>query len=210
MTRVLLADDHGVVLHGLRSLLSMEPEFEVAGTCIDGLEVVEFVTRDPPDVLVMDLKMPRLSGLDALARMRFQDILPPSILIAASATAREVARAVEEGAWGVIMKDQAPAVILESIHALLGGEAWTPELHPDLGEALEDGVPLDSLTEREAEVTLRAARGSSNKAIARELGIAVGTVKAHLHRAYRKLDISNRVQLALWLRGQELTRPMGS
>ncbi len=200
MTRVLLADDHGVVLQGLEALLATEPEFEVVGMCRDGTEVVESVARIRPDVLVMDVRMPRLGGIEAMGEMADQGTLPPTILISALAAPGEVSRALALGAWGMIMKDQAPAVIVESIHALRAGESWTPEVHLrrlgfEPGEAL-----CELLTEREFEVALRAARGESNKAIARLLGIAVGTVKVHLHRTYRKLGLGNRVELALNLR----------
>ncbi|NQU41893.1 response regulator transcription factor [bacterium] len=194
--RVLLVDDHGIVLQGLEALLSTADHLEIVGKCVNGREAVDFVTADAPDILILDLGLPELSGLEVLSVLADRGCLPPTILMAATAEEWEVREALKRGAWGFVMKDQAPMVILDCIQAAAAGQPWDPE--PAFG-FLDRGpsrLPSD-LTARERQIARRVIQGQSNKAIARTLGIAEGTVKVHLHRAFKKLGVGNRVQLAM-------------
>jgi DNA-binding NarL/FixJ family response regulator len=194
--RVLLVDDHGIVIQGLEALLSTNEELEIIGRCVNGREAVEAVPSLKPDVLILDLRLPELSGLEVLSVLTERGALPPTILLAATAEEWEVREAMNRGAWGVVMKDQAPKVILDCVQAAADGEEWNQKTLPTL--LGQDPKPLPSgLTARELEIARRVIRGQSNKAIARVLGIAEGTVKAHLHKVFKKLEVGNRVQLAM-------------
>ena len=202
-TRVLLADDHGIVLDGLKALLSTDSDILVVGTCVNGVEVVEAVGKEAPDLLIMDLQMPLMNGLEVLQTLKASGRLPPTVLIAASLGRGEEREARALGAWGVVLKDQASSLILECVHAVMDGEEWLPASIAGGSVApARAAVGIDVLTRREVEIAEQVSRGFSNKRIAGSLGLAEGTVKSHLNRIYRKLDVGNRVQLALLFRAQ--------
>lgn len=201
--RLVLADDHTVVLQGLKALLSMEPGMEVVALCTDGHEAVEAVVRDRPDVLVMDASMPGLGGPEAVERLKALGQSVPTVILSATLDDSTLVRCLALGVQGLVLKESAAAGLVDAIHAVARGEQWIPPLlnrraievlshRPDADEA--------SLTPREREIVLLVAEGHSNKRVAADLDIAEGTVKLHLHKAYKKLGVTNRVQLSLLAR----------
>ena len=201
--RLVLVDDHTVVLEGLRALLSLESDLEVVALCTDGNEAVEAVVKHSPDVLVMDATMPESSGLDAAARLRLAGETVPTIILTATLDDPTLLQCLEIGVEGLVLKESAAAGLVDAIRKVAAGEQSIPPLLSQRALNLlaqRNKVGEDGLTSREREIVLRVAAGDSNKRAAFELGIAEGTVKLHLHNAFRKLDVSNRVQLSLLAR----------
>ncbi len=201
--RVMIADDHSVVLEGLKALLSLEADVEVCGTCADGLEVQEAVKELRPDVLVTDMSMPRCGGLQAYEALREEGVAPPTVILAATLSDGVVVRCLEAAVDGIVLKEAAPSVLLDAIRAVAAGERWIPpELASRAVAHMSDEHDRDGsgLTEREMDVVRLVANGASNKRAAAALGIAQSTVKLHLHSVFRKLEVANRVQLSLLAR----------
>jgi DNA-binding NarL/FixJ family response regulator len=202
--RIVIADDHSVVLHGLKAVLALEPDLDVAAVCTDGLEAMEAVEVHRPDVLVMDATMPNCGGIEAHERLRARGVRIPTVILAASLTDDAVLRCVTAKVEGIVLKEAAASVLVDAIRAVSGGERWiAPELSAralDLLTVREEVEAQDALTPRERDVVLQVAAGKSNKRVAAELGIAGSTVKLHLHSAFAKLGVSNRVQLSLLAR----------
>lgn len=196
--RIVLADDHGLVLDGLRALLSTEPGLDVVGTCVDGHEALELLMDTSPDLLILDLRMPGMDGLTVMDRLAQAGRLPPTVLMGAVIEAWQMIRALRLGARGILPKDEAPGRMLECVRAVLSGERW---ISPAGRRGLRQVDLLADLTQREREIALLVAGGLSNKRVAARLAIAPGTVKAHLHRVFRKLGVNSRVQLVLELKG---------
>lgn len=204
MLRLVLADDHSVVLQGMRAFLALESGMEVAALCTDGEEAVEAVIEHAPDVLVIDLSMPRLGGIEAHEKLRSEGADVPTVLLTATLTDLDLVRALRSGVQGIVLKEAAAEHLLEAIEAVASGGRWIPPVLSARAEDLlahtDEGDPSEELTAREREVTLLVARGVSNKRVAAELGIAEGTVKLHLYSAFAKLGVRNRTQLSLWAR----------
>lgn len=198
-TSLVIADDHSVVLQGLNALLSLESDLEVRALCIDGFEAVEAVRTHRPDVLVMDSAMPRCTGLDALDLLTEEGHRVPTVILTATMADANLLRCLKASVEGIVLKESAAEVLVDAIRAVARGGRWLP---PELtnravelmGQAHTGGE--DGLTRREREVVIRVAAGHPNKRVAADLGIAIGTVKQHLHKAYAKLGVSNRVQLS--------------
>lgn len=197
--RVVLAEDHTMVLEGLRALLAFERDIEIVETCKDGDEAVEAVARHRPDVLVTDAVMPGTDGLESVARLRADGGCPPTVLLAASMDDATLLRAIQLGVEGLVLKESAAAGLVAAIRRVASGERAIP---PVLGERALELLSREEdsdtvLTPREEEVVRLVAAGESNKRVALQLGLSKGTVKQYLHTAYRKLNVSNRVQLSL-------------
>lgn len=201
--RLVLADDHTVVLQGLRALLALEPDIDVAALCTDGEEAVEAVVLHRPDVLVMDASMPRCSGLEARERLRQRGLYVPTVILSATMDDATLMRCLELAVEGIVLKESAASVLVEAIRAAARRERWIP---PTLGEraldlmARRSAGAAEALTPREMDIVLQVAAGKSNKRVASDLGIAESTVKLHLHSAFTKLGVANRVQLSLLAR----------
>lgn len=197
--RLVLADDHFVVLDGLRALLDLEPDLEVVAWCTDGVEAVEAVRAGGTDVLVMDVSMPRCTGLEAHETLRDEGIEVPTVLLSAALDDETVLRCLKASVEGIVLKESAASVLIDAVRTVARGGRWIPpELAARAAEVMarpED--PADALTPREREVVIEVAGGKSNKRVAAELGITESTVKLHLHSAFSKLSVSNRVQLSL-------------
>lgn len=198
-TRLLLADDHTVVLQGLRALLSLEPDFEIVAMCADGEEMIEAATEHRPDVLVMDVTMPRRSGLEARVRLRARGLEIPTVIFTATMDDATLVRCIELGVEGIVLKESAASVLVHAIRTVARGERWIPPVLSSraLDAMARKSTPEDALTARELEIVRLVAGGASNKRVAAELGIAESTVKLHLHSAFAKLGVANRVQLSL-------------
>jgi DNA-binding NarL/FixJ family response regulator len=208
--RVVLADDHPIVLGGLESLFRLEPEFEVVASCRDGQEVLAAVDREAPDLLVLDVRMPRLDGLGVLRRLSERPSPPRVLLLTAALDDDEVVEAVRLGARGVVLKEMAPQLLVEAARRVASGGEW---LDQGLGgrllrQLLDRGAGRRELerklTQREQEIVRGVSRGLRNGEIARELHIAEGTVKIHLHNTYEKLGLRGRVELAIFAKEKGL------
>src|ERR1700742_145840 len=196
--RVLLVDDDDLVRAGLTMMLAGAAGVEVVGAASDGRGVLAAVDRHRPDVVLMDIRMPHLDGIAATRLLRTQPE-PPAVIVLTTFDADElVLRALQAGAAGFLLKNTAPADIVRAIEAG----------HGDPGAARQQaGQRLGALTSREHDVALSIAQGLSNAQIARQLHVSVATVKAHVSRLLTKLDLDNRVQIALLVHNATGTPP---
>jgi NarL family two-component system response regulator LiaR len=197
--RVVLADDHAVVRQGLRTFLDLQDDIEVIAEASDGEEAVEAARRLDPDIVLLDLVMPRLDGLGALKRLR--DGRARVIVLTSFGDDDKLFSALRGGAAGYLLKDVQPSELVRAIRAAHAGES---PLSPAIAtrvveEVAHGGTPVhDDLTPRELDVLALIARGRSNKVIARELGVAEKTVKTHVSHILAKLGVSDRTQAALY------------
>ena len=200
MIRVLLVEDHGLVRAGLERLLSRVEDVEVVGGAADGAEAIRLVADTNPDVVLMDLSMPNVDGIEATrkivaARPQAQ------VVVLTSVTDRErILAALDAGAVGYLLKVSEPQVLIEGIRSASRGES---PLSPKAARTLltartERDRP--ELSERERQVLRCVAQGKPNKLIARELGISEKTVKTHLTRIFQQIGVTDRTQAALWAR----------
>jgi two-component system, NarL family, nitrate/nitrite response regulator NarL len=201
--RVVLADDHPLVLNGLRALLRSEPGVEVVAAAPDGAIALELIRAHEPHMAVLDINMPRLSGLDVLEALEQDDLATRVVLLTGTASDEQIATAVERGAWGLLLKEHALDTLIQCLKTVAAGQRWLPgELVASAvrraAERREKDVQLERvLTAREYEIAGLVAQGLSNKHIARALAISEGTVKIHLHNTYEKLGGVNRTSLAV-------------
>ena len=207
---VVIADDHAIFREGLRRLIAAESDLEVVGEARDGEEALRLVGDLTPDILLLDLSMPRMPGLEVLRRLRPAARDTKVLILAAEADIDQVTTALRHGARGVVLKDTAAALLFKSIRRVMEGHYWVRrEIVCDLVEALaateNPGKNLYGLTPRELEVTGLVATGNTNKDIARACGISEDTVKRHLTSAFDKTGVSNRLELALFAGHHGLT-----
>ena len=203
---VLIVDDDALVRGALRMMLSGSDGIEVVGEAGDGDEVTAALAEHRPDVVLMDIRMPRLDGISATAALRRRPD-PPSVIVLTTFDADEnVLRALRAGASGFLLKDTPPARIVEAVQRVASGEEilsptvlrrFLARFAADGGSADRARADFAKLTEREADVVLAVARGRTNQEIAEELFLSVATVKTHISHAMTKLDLANRTQLAL-------------
>jgi DNA-binding NarL/FixJ family response regulator len=207
--RVAIADDHAVVRQGLRTFLELQDDVEVVGEAADGEEAVELVASTEPDVVLLDLVMPRLDGIEAIRRIRARCPATRILVLTSFADDHTVLPAVRAGAAGYLLKDVQPLELVAAIRTVHAGEALlAPAVATMLVEQLaaEDGADGASteapagprLTPRELEVLAELARGRANKAIAFELGVSERTVKTHVSNILAKLGFTDRTQAAVY------------
>jgi DNA-binding NarL/FixJ family response regulator len=217
--RVLLVDDDQLVLSGLKMMLGGTGQVEVVGEAHDGREVAAATGLHHPDIVLMDIRMPRIDGIAATRQLRARPS-PPQVIILTTFDADElVLRALQAGAAGFLLKDTAPADIVAAIHAVHAGDgslspAITRRLialvagDPDTAARQEQARRhLASLTPREDQVAAAIAQGHSNADIAAQLHMSLATVKAHVSRLLAKLGAENRVQIALLVQDATVSRP---
>jgi len=206
--RVLLVDDDALVRAGLSMLLAGAKDIEIVGEAADGSEVAAAVAEHQPDVVLMDIRMPGMDGLAATELVRAHHDAPEVIVLTTFEADDYVLRALRAGAGGFLLKDTPPADIVRAVRAVAAGE---PMLSPTITRRLIGHVTggeagdrkrhaaeqLGRLTEREREVAVAIGLGKSNAEIGRELYMSVATVKAHVSRVLEKLELNNRVQIAL-------------
>ncbi|PBC77162.1 LuxR family two component transcriptional regulator [Streptomyces sp. TLI_235] len=202
MIRVLLVDDHQVVRRGLRTFLEVQDDIEVVGEAADGAEGAALAQQLAPDVVLMDLKMPGVDGIEALKMLRDQGNRARVLIVTSFTEHRTVVPALRAGAAGYVYKDVDPEALAGAIRSVHAGHVL---LQPELAEALlsDDGPrPAQgrggTLTEREREVLGHIADGRSNREIARALHLSEKTVKTHVSNILMKLDLADRTQAALW------------
>ena len=198
MIRVLLADDHGVIRDGLGRLIGGLEDVELVGTASDGTEAIEKAARLEPDVVLMDLDMPRVDGIEATRRILAHQQTNVLVLTAFS-DRRRILGALEAGACGYLLKDAASEDVADGIRAAARGESpLDPRAARTVLSARTEPDPLAGLSQREREVLDALVEGLPNKLIARRLEISEKTVKSHLTRIFRVLGVTDRTQAALW------------
>jgi NarL family two-component system response regulator LiaR len=197
---VLIADDHPVVRQGLRTFLEVQGGLELAGEASDGAEAVRLVRQSLPDVVLMDLVMPGVDGIEATRQIR--DLSPSTkvIVLTSFDDDERVFPAIKAGAAGYLMKDVPPAELAEAVRRVHRGEALVaPSVAAKLMQEVAGRKPaIADLTERELDVLRLVARGLSNKLIARELVVSEKTVKTHVSNILAKLHLADRTQAALY------------
>ena len=201
--RILIADDHPLVLEGLRGLIETEPDMELVGEANDGVEAVEMARSMHPDVILLDLMMPRKNGIEAIAEIKQANPEARILVVTSFAEDDKVFPAIKAGALGYLLKDSKPQELLVALRQVHRGE---PSLHPSIALKLmrelnaPSGLPPteDPLTDREMEVLRLIAQGLSNQEIAQQLVVAERTVSKHVSTILDKLHLANRTQAALY------------
>lgn len=206
--RILIADDHPIFRDGLRRLLEAEPDLSVAGEASDGDEAVTLTRQLLPDILLLDLAMPRTPGMEALEELSKTTAPVRTILLTAAVERTQIVEALQLGARGVVMKESATQVLLKAIRSVMQGDYWVGrESVSDLVKTLRDlspSAPKDplknqfGLTPREHEIISAIVTGYNNRDIAQKFAISEQTVKHHLTNIFDKLGVSSRLELALF------------
>jgi DNA-binding NarL/FixJ family response regulator len=208
--KILIADDHGIVRSGLRMLLERQDDLEVIGEASDGVEARDMAIRDRPDLAIVDVKMPRLTGLQATQEIREQAPDVAVLILSMHDDERYLFEALKAGASGYVLKSQADQDLLDAIRAVERGE---PFLTPDAQRALIKDVlerghePEDELTPREQEVVKLAAEAHTNREIAELLGLSEKTVENHRANAMHKLGMRDRTELVRYAIRRGLIEP---
>ena len=201
--QILIADDHAIVLEGLRALIATEPDLELVGEARDGVQAVDMALALKPDVILIDMMMPRKDGLGAIADIIKDNPNARILVLTSFAEDDKVFPAIKAGALGYLLKDSSPQELLQAIHNVYQGEA---SLHPTIARKLmrelnqPPSLPptTDPLTEREVEVLRLVAQGLSNDDIAAKLVVSERTVRTHVSHILDKLHLANRTQMALY------------
>ncbi|MFF4405470.1 response regulator [Streptomyces sp. NPDC001262] len=210
---VVIADDQEMVRTGFRMILESQPDIEVVADVVDGEAALEAVERHRPDVLLLDIRMPKLDGLEVTRRLSALSAADPDraqrpriVIVTTFDLDEYVHTALRNGASGFLLKDASPAMLVEAVHAAAVGDslispAITVRLLRDMAPAGSPSTarqPSEPLTDREADVVRCLARGATNAEIAAELFVSLSTVKTHLANVQLKLDARNRVEIAAW------------
>lgn len=212
--RILIADDHPIFRDGLRRLLEAEREFEFVGEACDGIEAVALARQLKPEILLLDLAMPRRPGLEALQELASESSSVRVILLTAAAEKEQIVEALQLGARGVVLKESATQILLKSIRAVMNGEYWVGResvsnlvqylrtlIGPSVSSARKNKY---GLTPRELEIISAVVAGYANKEIAQHFKISEDTVKHHLSNIFDKIGVSTRLELALFAVNQSL------
>ena len=205
--RVVVADDQDLVRTGLVMILGAQPDLEVVGEAADGLAALDLATRLRPDVLLVDIRMPGLDGVEVTRRLAGPHLTDPMAVVVITTFDLDeyVLGALRAGARGFLLKDAGPELLVQAIHAAANGDALiAPNVTRRLLATFADQAPvvpvqpIDPLTEREEEVLALVARGRTNAEIATELFVSLSTVKTHVASLMTKLGARNRVEIAMW------------
>ncbi|GIG68710.1 response regulator [Phytomonospora endophytica] len=216
MIRVFLVDDQALVRAGTAMVIRSQADMLVCGQASDGDEAVRLLARTPCDVVLMDVRMPRMSGVEATARV-LEAPTPPKVIVLTTYDLDQYAfAALRAGASGFLLKDAEPEDLLAAIRTIHSGDAvlapsTTRRLLEHVAAELpvppSDGDPAAALTERERDVLLEVATGASNAEIGRRLHLSEGTIKTHVGRVLAKLGLRDRVQAVIWAYDHRLVRP---
>ncbi len=208
--RLVLADDHPIVLDGLEQLFRAQKDFAVVARCQDGAETLRAVRQHRPDVLLLDIRMPAPDGLQVIRELQGESLPTRIVLLTAALGEDDVLEAVRLGVKGVVLKEMAPQMLVECVRKVAAGEQWIERR--SLTMALDKMLRREAgfrdvssvLTPREIEIVRLAAQGLRTQAIADRLHISEGTAKVHLHNIYEKLGIDGRVALTHYAREKGL------
>jgi len=202
MIDVVIADDHPIVLAGLTQLFRQQAGMRVVATCVNGLEALDAVRAQRPDILLLDLNMPKLDGLRVLRALAAERIVVTTIVLTAEADAADVDAARAAGARGIVLKELSAHHVIDCARRAHAGAEWVEFLGRARDAAPQHSTRDDSLglTPRETELATLVASGLKNRDAADRLGISEGTAKIHLYNVYKKLGVANRVELVLRLR----------
>ena len=201
--RILITDDHAIVREGLRALIGGKPDMELAGEAADGEEAIHKARSLRPDVILMDLVMPRKNCIEAIEEIKRENPDARILVLTSFAEDDQVLSAIKAGALGYLLKDSSPQELIEAIRCVYRGES---SLHPAVARKLilgfghqQNAKPdVNTITEREMEVLKLVARGLSNQAVAEHLHIGEGTVRFHVSNILSKLQLENRTQAVLY------------
>jgi DNA-binding NarL/FixJ family response regulator len=200
-TRVLIADDHESVRVGLGRLLQSSPGIEVVGVACDGAEAIALCAELVPDVILMDLEMPVVDGIEATQRIVGAGGGPRVVVLTSFADREHIAEAIDSGAVGYLLKDADSEEIVAGVRAAAAGESpLNPRVALTVVRELRAGGPSEAISDREREVLALVGAGVPNKQIALRLGISPKTVKSHLSRIFRQIGVTDRLQAAMWAR----------
>jgi two-component system nitrate/nitrite response regulator NarL len=203
--RIVIADDHAIFRDGLRRLLATQDDLRVIAEASDGKEAISLVAELKPDVLLLDLAMPRVPGIEVLRELGRQEIAVRTILLTAAIQPFAVTTALQLGARGIVLKASPPELLLKSIRAVCEGQLWVGS--EQVTAWARTGQPTTGgfgLTTREIEIIAAIKEGNSNREIASKLAISEETVKRHLSNIYGKLGVSSRLELAVLASEQHL------
>ncbi|MGE3957656.1 MAG: response regulator [Vicinamibacterales bacterium] len=201
--RIAIADDHAIVLHGLKRLLDGEEEFDVVACCANANEAIDAARAGGIDVLLLDVRMQGLSGIDVLRTLATERIALSTVLLTATISDADAVEGLRLGARGIVLKESPPETLLECIRRVARGEQWLD--NETMSRALDAITRRERqgaesarvLTARELEIVRMIAQGLRNRVIAERLSISEGTVKIHLHNVYEKLGLDGRLELVL-------------
>ena len=201
--KVILADDHVMIREGIKQLLEFDQKIEVVAQANDGVECLEQLNKVNADVLLLDINMPRKNGLDTLVEIRKNKIKIKVLMLTVHEEIEYLVKATDIGVDGYILKDSGSAELKKAIYAILEGESYIqPNLIPELNSYLihkdDDKTKLDALTKREVEVLIEVAKGNFNKDIAMHLNISERTVKNHMVSIFKKIEVADRTQAAVF------------
>jgi DNA-binding NarL/FixJ family response regulator len=207
---VVIADDHPLLLDAMENLFGLQKDIKVVARCLDGDETVKAVRRHKPDILVLDIRMPRKDGLGVLREIKKEKLPTRVVILTATLDEEELADAIRLGVRGLVLKELAPKLIVQCIRKVHAGELWL-EKH-SVSSALEKLLKREAgrseavqmLTPREIEIVKQIAAGLRNLEIAKSLFISEGTVKMHLHNIYQKLGLDSRTQLSRYAREKSI------
>jgi DNA-binding NarL/FixJ family response regulator len=191
--RILIVDDHPVVLAGLTSMLGTQAGMEVAGSASGGEEALQMLQRTPVDLLLLDLRMPGMSGIDTLHALKRAKISIRVVILTSFETDEDIYRAVQAGAQGYLLKDAPQADMIDAIRAVHSGKRYFPR---HIAARLAERMMRTNLTARELEVLNMLARGLTNKQIGHALEISDNTVRNHVNSIIEKLEVSDRTEAA--------------
>lgn len=201
--KVMLADDHILMREGIRQLLEFDGSISVIAEASDGEECIDKLLKSKPDVLLLDINMPKKNGIEVLQEIKSRNINVKVLILTVHNETEYLLKAVDIGVDGYILKDSESAELKRAINAVLNGESYIqPSLIPALNNRLiardVDKDKIDSLTKRELEVLIQVANGMFNKEIATSLDISERTVKNHISNIFKKIDVSDRTQAAVF------------
>ncbi|MBW8012363.1 MAG: response regulator transcription factor [Chloroflexi bacterium] len=201
--RILIVDDHAIVRTGLSALIEAESDLELVGQAANGFEAIEEFNKIKPDVVLMDLIMPKMGGIEAIQKIRDDDPDASILVLSSFSEENKVIPAIKAGALGYILKDSSPEELVKAIHDVNQGK---PSLHnsiarilmQDVAQGKDEQILVDPITNREIDVLVLVAQGFSNKEVADKLVISEATVRFHVSNILAKLNLENRTQAALY------------